>query len=270
MQATAAIEALLSRLAACVDDVVERARSGAELREGEAEGMCAALEELLAHRFKRRQFLLFSVHPWSLAEHAEALSSAAAVRIGVARQTGSTDSARLRAWLYLLLNRRELAAEVDALLTPELCSLMYTRGAALLGSAERDRLVRTLKPLAALRFRLGASAGLCLPEQPSGSLEARANTTATTTHRPTTHPPTTHHHPPPHAVCCHPNPPACRQDARLSAAACAADVPTADTALAAAAAAAVARAEAAAHADNLGDSAVARAALLSYETRGQT
>ena len=77
MQATAAIEALLSRLAACVDDVVERARSGAELREGEAEGMCAALEELLAHRFKRRQFLLFSVHPWSLAEHAEALSSAA-------------------------------------------------------------------------------------------------------------------------------------------------------------------------------------------------
>ena len=47
MQATAAIEALLSRLAACVDDVVERARSGAELREGEAEGMCAALEELL-------------------------------------------------------------------------------------------------------------------------------------------------------------------------------------------------------------------------------
>ena len=199
MQATAAIEALLSRLAACVDDVVERARSGAELREGEAEGMCAALEELLAHRFKRRQFLLFSVHPWSLAEHAEALSSAAAVRIGVARQTGSTDSARLRAWLYLLLNRRELAAEVDALLTPELCSLMYTRGAALLGSAERDRLVRTLKPLAALRFRLGASAGLCLPEQPSGSLEARdgcANTTATTTHRPTTHPPTTHHPPP--------------------------------------------------------------------------
>jgi len=230
MQATAAIEALLSRLAACVDDVVERARSGAELREGEAEGMCAALEELLAHRFKRRQFLLFSVHPWSLAEHAEALSSAAAVRIGVARQTGSTDSARLRAWLYLLLNRRELAAEVDALLTPELCSLMYTRGAALLGSAERDRLVRTLKPLAALRFRLGASAGLCLPEQPSGSLE----------------------------------------DARLSAAACAADVPTADAALAAAAAAAVARAEAAAHADDLGDSAVARAALLSYETRGQT
>ena len=68
----------------------------------------------------------------------------------------------------------------------------------------------------------------------------------------------------------HPNPPACRQDARLSAAACAADVPTADAALAAAAAAAVARAEAAAHADDLGDSAVARAALLSYETRGQT
>ena len=67
---------------------------------------------------------------------------------------------------------RELAAEVDALLTPELCSLMYTRGAALLGSAERDRLVRTLKPLAALRFRLGASAGLSLAEQPSGSLEA--------------------------------------------------------------------------------------------------
>ncbi|EOD10612.1 hypothetical protein EMIHUDRAFT_215332 [Emiliania huxleyi CCMP1516] len=170
MQATAAIEALLSRLAACVDDVVERARSGAELREGEAEGMCAALEELLAHRFKRRQFLLFSVHPWSLAEHAEALSSAAAVRIGVARQTGSTDSARLRAWLYLLLNRRELAAEVDALLTPELCSLMYTRGAALLGSAERDRLVRTLKPLAALRFRLGASAGLLTPPMVSPTL----------------------------------------------------------------------------------------------------
>ena len=37
----------------------------------EVEGFCSALEALLAHGFKTRQFLLFTVHPWAFVEHSE-------------------------------------------------------------------------------------------------------------------------------------------------------------------------------------------------------
>ena len=37
----------------------------------EVEGFCAALEAFLAHGFKTRQFLLFTVHPWAFVEHSE-------------------------------------------------------------------------------------------------------------------------------------------------------------------------------------------------------
>ena len=37
----------------------------------EVEAFCSALEGLLAHGFKTRQFLLFTVHPWAFVEHSE-------------------------------------------------------------------------------------------------------------------------------------------------------------------------------------------------------
>ena len=37
----------------------------------EVEALCSALEGLLAHGFKTRQFLLFKVHPWAFVEHSE-------------------------------------------------------------------------------------------------------------------------------------------------------------------------------------------------------
>ena len=37
----------------------------------EVEAFCSSLEGLLAHGFKTRQFLLFTVHPWAFVEHSE-------------------------------------------------------------------------------------------------------------------------------------------------------------------------------------------------------
>ena len=49
----------------------------------EVEAFCSSLEGLLAHGFKTRQFLLFTVHPWAFVEHSEKFGelNAEAVRL---------------------------------------------------------------------------------------------------------------------------------------------------------------------------------------------
>ena len=82
----------------------------------EVEAVCVALEGVLAHGFKTRQFLLFTVHPWAFVEHSEKFGDLNAEAVQTARSVGSTDAARLRAWVYLQLNRRSLQMQLASLL----------------------------------------------------------------------------------------------------------------------------------------------------------
>ena len=74
-----ATEALLTALQTATDRLVRYATRGTgkqvepPLTEAlsEVEALCCALEGLLAHGFKTRQFLLFTVHPWAFVEHSE-------------------------------------------------------------------------------------------------------------------------------------------------------------------------------------------------------
>jgi len=129
--------------------------------DSEVDSFCAAVEGVLSHRFKTRQFLLFSVHPWSLVEHAESLSPTSALVVSLARAVGRTDAARLRAWVYAHLNRKTLASELAQLIDPPLAKLLYSRGALLLRADQRERFMEELEPLAGLAFALGRAVGLC-------------------------------------------------------------------------------------------------------------
>ena len=72
-------ERLLTALQTATDRLVRHATRGTgkqvepPLTEAlsEVEALCSALEGLLAHGFKTRQFLLFTVHPWAFVEHSE-------------------------------------------------------------------------------------------------------------------------------------------------------------------------------------------------------
>ena len=77
--AVPAEEQLLTALQTATDRLIHYATRGTgkqvepPLTEAlsEVEGFCSALEALLAHGFKTRQFLLFTVHPWAFVEHSE-------------------------------------------------------------------------------------------------------------------------------------------------------------------------------------------------------
>ena len=58
-----ALQALL-RKAARVHNLTEA--------ESEVDAFCGCLEDVLQHKFKTRQFFMFTVHPWSMIEHTEA------------------------------------------------------------------------------------------------------------------------------------------------------------------------------------------------------
>ena len=115
---SAATEKLLSALQTATERLIRYATRGTgkqlepPLSEAlsEVEAVCVALEGVLAHGFKTRQFLLFTVHPWAFVEHSEKFGELNAEAVASARAVGSSDAARLRAWLYLQLNRRCLQA----------------------------------------------------------------------------------------------------------------------------------------------------------------
>ena len=127
----------------------------------DVEPTCAAIEAVLAHGFKSRQFYLFSVHPWSLVEHSEKLGAEEAEAVALARALGSSDDAKLRAWTYVHLNRRTLQPTLSALLADEaLLTMMYLPTALLLREEARMMLLDLLRQLSSLSFRLGAAVGL--------------------------------------------------------------------------------------------------------------
>ena len=84
-------ERLLTALKTATDRLVRYATRGTgkqvepPLTEAlsEVEAFCSSLEGLLAHGFKTRQFLLFTVHPWAFVEHSEKFGelNAEAVRL---------------------------------------------------------------------------------------------------------------------------------------------------------------------------------------------
>merc|ERR1712185_360711 len=63
----------------------------------EVDAFCGCLETVLLHKFKTKQFYMFTCHPWSLIEATEAWGELEASTIKLARGVGSSDAARLRA-----------------------------------------------------------------------------------------------------------------------------------------------------------------------------
>ena len=127
----------------------------------EVDAFCGALEALLLHHFKSRQFYMFTCHPWSLVEQSESWGELEAESVALARNVGSSDPARLRAWIFVQLNQRSLQQSLGALLNDEgLRSTFFNDRALLLRQDCRQLLVDLLRPLRGLNFRLGAAAGL--------------------------------------------------------------------------------------------------------------
>ena len=109
-------EPALLALQRALQALIRRASILSHLTENEIEvdAFCGCLETALAHKFKTRQFYMFTVHPWSLFEHAESWGEAEAEAVQLARSVGSSDAARLRAWLFVQLNQRSLQHSLSA------------------------------------------------------------------------------------------------------------------------------------------------------------
>ena len=147
-----AFKALLRRAAVLVD-LTEAA--------SEVDAFCASLEAVLQHGFKSRQFYLFTVHPWSLVEQSEAWGEAEAEAVGIARSVGTSDVARLRAWIFIQLNQRSLQQALSSILEDEALRTTFYNEPALARRADcRQLLLDLLRPLRGLAFRLGVAAGL--------------------------------------------------------------------------------------------------------------
>ena len=102
-----ALQALL-RKAASLHQLTETA--------SEVDAFCSTVEAVLQHRFKSRQFYMFTCHPWSLIEASESWGDLEAESVRLAREVGSSDAARLRAWLFVQLNQRSLQLSLGAVL----------------------------------------------------------------------------------------------------------------------------------------------------------
>ena len=161
--------ALLGEVQKVIGSIAVVAQSHESLTESlpEVECLCAVIERILAHRFKARQFMFFNVRPWSLVELAEEKGGFSAEMVRLARSVGATDTARLRAWLYIHLNNRSLDSEFSKLFKDQsVSSVMYTKGALLANSACCIEFIDALRPLTALTFCLGSSGGLCRKSAP--------------------------------------------------------------------------------------------------------
>lgn len=147
-----ALQALL-RKAASLHHLTETA--------SEVDTFCGAIEAVLLHRFKARQFYMFTCHPWSLIEATESWGDLEAEGVRLAREVGTSDVARLRAWLFVQLNQRSLQLALGAVLDDDNLRTTFFHERALMQRAEcRQLLIDLLRPLGGLSFRLGAAAGL--------------------------------------------------------------------------------------------------------------
>ena len=156
-------EPLLLTLQSAVKALLQTAQHLSMLTENasEVEVFCNTLEPVLLHKFKSRQFGIFTVHPWALVEHSEHRGDAEAEAVRLARSVGSSDAARLRAWIYVQLNQRSLRQTLSELLDDQALRGMFFTEPALLNRLEcRQLLSDLLRPLAGLSFRLGVAAGL--------------------------------------------------------------------------------------------------------------
>ena len=133
----AAIQSLVAVARRAPDGPHHHDRPSGGLSEAHAavEEAIAEVEAVLSDGFKRRQFLLFKVHPWTLLEHAENFDAESAEAIQLARAAGSTDSARLRAWVYVHLNRRTLHPQLARLCFAGIIETLYTPAALLWSEA---------------------------------------------------------------------------------------------------------------------------------------
>ena len=91
----------------------------------EVDAFCNSLEAVLGHKFKSKQFYLFTVHPWAMIEHSENYGAPEEDAVKLARSVGSSDAARLRAWTYVQLNQRSLQQSLCAILEDEALRAMF-------------------------------------------------------------------------------------------------------------------------------------------------
>ena len=83
-------EPLLLTLQSAVKALLQTAQHLSMLTENasEVEVFCNTLEPVLLHKFKSRQFGIFTVHPWALVEHSEHRGDAEAEAVRLARAVG--------------------------------------------------------------------------------------------------------------------------------------------------------------------------------------
>ena len=141
-------------------------RRGAQLHElsesvDEVDAFCSCFEDVLMHKFKSKQFYMFTVQPWSLVEQTEEWGVPEAEAVKLARDVGKTDAARLRAWIFVQLNQRCLQQSMSAIVeNAGLLGTFYYDTALLRREDCQQLIVDLLRPLTGLSFRLGAAAGL--------------------------------------------------------------------------------------------------------------
>ena len=156
-------EPLLLTLQSAVKALLQTAQHLSMLTENasEVEVFCNTLEPVLLHKFKSRQFGIFTVHPWALVEHSEHRGDAEAEAVRLARSVGSSDAARLRAWIYVQLNQRSLRQTLSELLDDQALRGMFFTEPALLNRLEcRQLLSDLLRPL-------GPATSSCRPVLPA-------------------------------------------------------------------------------------------------------
>ena len=154
---------LLLALQKALQALLRKAQNTYNLTEtaSEVDAFCGCLEAVLQHKFKSKQFYMFTVHPWSLVEASESWGDAEAEAVQLAKGVGSSDAARLRAWIFVQLNQRSLQPSLTAILEDEALRQTFFHEAALMNRPDcRQLLLDLLRPLGGLSFRLGAAAGL--------------------------------------------------------------------------------------------------------------
>ncbi|KAL3899672.1 MAG: hypothetical protein SGPRY_012604 [Prymnesium sp.] len=158
-------EPLLQAIRASLQQLIRAAAASLSSPVTEAipqvEPFCDSLEAVLAHSFKTRQFYVFSVHPWALAELSERQGPAEAEAVALSRAIASADEKRLRAWMYVHLNRGSLESTLSCLtMDQSLLEMMYLPSALMLREETRMMLLDLLRQLSSLSFNLGAALGL--------------------------------------------------------------------------------------------------------------
>ena len=182
----------------------------------EVDAFCGCLEAVVAHKFKTRQFYMFTVHPWSLIEHSEACGASEAEAVRLARAVGSSDAARMRAWIFVQLNQRRCAREpawlcasqrtTSVVLRPKLCPALRHRhpthahahtpflAAATAGGAAAPTMCPAARPRFTLLTAASATLAACSQRFARCSTTTRCATPSFTTHRSSTLPSA--------AICC--------------------------------------------------------------------